>query len=297
MPFLEQSALYNAINFTTKTSDVSNSTAVSQSIKVFLCPSEPYPMPATTVSSTAASSTYGVSNYGWCEGTWYTYGGFGNRTPNPAAFGANTSRTFGAFTDGLSNTLLAAEVKAYTPAYHDSVTVPAPLAGSTPTTYPAVSDVLASVAAAPTSGGKVATAPAGTPGGGHTHWANGNSFYDGFTTALPPNTKSPLNGVAADGDMTSEDEDDGGPNYAAITSRSYHPGGVNALFGDGSVRFIKGTVNVQTWRALGTIGGGEVRLLRTPIESRPGGGGRRDARLPSRPSPDSARGDGDHRPL
>ena len=27
--------------------------------------------------------------------------------------------------------------------------------------------------------------------------------------------------------------------FAAITSRSYHPGGVNALFGAGSVRFIK----------------------------------------------------------
>ena len=33
------------------------------------------------------------------------------------------------------------------------------------------------------------------PGGGHTHWCNGNSFYDGFTTALPPNTKSPA-GIA-----------------------------------------------------------------------------------------------------
>ena len=39
---------------------------------------------------------------------------------------------------------------------------------------------------------------------------------------------------------------------------SYHSGGVNALFGDGSVRFIKNTVNVQVWLALNTIANGEV---------------------------------------
>ena len=39
---------------------------------------------------------------------------------------------------------------------------------------------------------------------------------------------------------------------------SRHPGGVNALFGDGSVRFIKNTINPVTWSALGTRAGGEV---------------------------------------
>ncbi len=259
VPYLEQSSLYAAINYTNKTSDPSNSTAVAQSIKVFLCPSDPYPMPSVTTSATTgATSTYGVSNYAWCAGTFYTFGGFANRTPNSGAVGTNLGRTFASVTDGLSQTVFAAEVKAYTPSYHDCGAVPAPLAGSTPATNPAISDVLAAVAAAPTSGCKAATSPSGMPGGGHTHWANGNSFYDGFTAALPPNTKSPLNGVAPDGDMSSEDEDDGGPTYSAVTSRSYHPGGVNALFGDGSVRFLKNSVNFQTWRALGTVNGGEV---------------------------------------
>jgi prepilin-type N-terminal cleavage/methylation domain-containing protein/prepilin-type processing-associated H-X9-DG protein len=39
---------------------------------------------------------------------------------------------------------------------------------------------------------------------------------------------------------------------------SYHPGGVNVLFLDGSVRFVKETINTSTWRALGTHFGGEV---------------------------------------
>ncbi len=77
--------------------------------------------------------------------------------------------------------------------------------------------------------------------------------------ALPPNSRFALRGRSAqDSDLVSVDEDDGGPTYSSVTSRSYHPGGVNALFADGSVKFIKNSINWQTWRAVGTVGGGEV---------------------------------------
>ncbi len=257
LPYLELGNVYNALNYTNKTSDPSNSTAVSMQVNAFICPSEPNQQAFTSTSSAGVTSTYGVSNYGWCDGTWYTFGGFASAVPTPNAIGSNLRRTFAAFTDGLSNTLLGAEVKTYMPSYHDCGAVPPP--GPTgPYAYPDVPTVLASVAAAPTSGCKVATAPSGMLGGGHTHWCNGNSFYDGFTTALPPNTKSPAGSPALDSDMSSEDEDDGGPTYAAVTSRSYHPGVVNALFADGSVHSVKNSINYQTWRALGTVGGGEV---------------------------------------
>ncbi|HKI18430.1 MAG TPA: H-X9-DG-CTERM domain-containing protein, partial [Isosphaeraceae bacterium] len=39
---------------------------------------------------------------------------------------------------------------------------------------------------------------------------------------------------------------------------SLHAGGVNVLMGDGSGRFIKTSVDLQTWRNLGTRNGGEV---------------------------------------
>jgi prepilin-type processing-associated H-X9-DG protein len=41
-------------------------------------------------------------------------------------------------------------------------------------------------------------------------------------------------------------------------ARSYHPGGVNGAFCDGSVHFFKNTVNPVTWFALGTRAAGEV---------------------------------------
>jgi prepilin-type N-terminal cleavage/methylation domain-containing protein/prepilin-type processing-associated H-X9-DG protein len=258
MPYLEQGSLYNTINYTNKVSDLSNATAVASQIKTFLCPSEVNQQAyVSTSATTGLTSTYGLSNYAWNVGTWYSFGGFTLPAPTSGAIGSNLSRTFASITDGLSNTLLAAEVKTYMPSYHDCGAVP----GGAPTgaaAYPDISTVLASVFAAPTSGCKAATGSGGLLGGGHTHWSNGNSFYDGFTTALPPNTKSPLGTVALDGDMSSEDEDDGGPTYGAITSRSYHSGGVNALFVDGSVHFIKSTIDWRTWRSLGTVSGGEV---------------------------------------
>jgi prepilin-type processing-associated H-X9-DG protein len=39
---------------------------------------------------------------------------------------------------------------------------------------------------------------------------------------------------------------------------SHHPGGLNVLFGDGSVHFIKNSINPYIWYGLHTMRGGEV---------------------------------------
>ena len=48
------------------------------------------------------------------------------------------------------------------------------------------------------------------------------------------------------------------PAWGMSTARSWHPGGVNALMGDGSVRFAADTTETAVWRALGTRNGGEI---------------------------------------
>jgi len=43
-----------------------------------------------------------------------------------------------------------------------------------------------------------------------------------------------------------------------VSSRSRHPGGVGAVFGDGSVSFVSDSVAIDVWRALGSISGNEA---------------------------------------
>jgi len=46
--------------------------------------------------------------------------------------------------------------------------------------------------------------------------------------------------------------------WGTSNASSLHPGGVNVCMTDGSVRFIKDTVNQVTWWAIGSRNGGEV---------------------------------------
>ena len=55
--------------------------------------------------------------------------------------------------------------------------------------------------------------------------------------------------------------------WAAFSgTRSRHPGGVNTLFGGGSVHFIKNSISPMTWVQLGSINGGEVIVARIRID-------------------------------
>jgi prepilin-type processing-associated H-X9-DG protein len=248
-PYMELGPLYNSMNFSLKYSDPTSTTVSYCTLAALICPSEKKPEPNVDVSK---GESFGVSNYGWCVGDWYVFGGTSGM-PNRSAFCVNISRNLAAFTDGLSNTVVGAEVRAYQPLLKSCFkngsggTMPGL---DNPYNLPSPKDSPGYIVAAVGKGCKLDT--------GHTKWSIGSACYDGFTTALPPGTKAMAGTPRQDFDLDTIDENNGGPTFAAITSRSYHPGGVNALFGDGSVRFIKETIEGMQWRALGTIAGGEV---------------------------------------
>ena len=97
---------------------------------------------------------------------------------------------------------------------------------------------------------------------GHTEWVDARVHQAGVTTTFPPNTVVPYStgGVNYDIDFISSREGatTNRPTYASVTARSYHPGGVNALMGDGSVRFVANAITTASWRAYGTRAGNEV---------------------------------------
>jgi hypothetical protein len=85
-----------------------------------------------------------------------------------------------------------------------------------------------------------------------------------LTATLTPNTKVPytVSGQVIDADYNSWQEGNNGsagsPTYAIVTARSFHPGLVETVLADASVRPIPDTIDLSVWRALATRAGGEV---------------------------------------
>ena len=240
LPYLEQSNTFNSINFAVGYSHPVNTTVSRLAVATFICPSE--------VDTRPTVDGFAVNTYAANVGDWFVWGGFAG-PENRSAFGPNRSRRLSEFTDGLSNTLVFAEVKAHQPllrAANGLANVNNPASVPPPDADPQ--------AVAPEYSG------AGTTlAGAHTEWVDGGIHQTGFTTAWTPNRKTTSSGNGGiDVDLLGRRERQGGPTFAALTARSFHPGGINGLFGDGSVRFVKDAVNGVAWRALGTVGGGEV---------------------------------------
>jgi prepilin-type N-terminal cleavage/methylation domain-containing protein/prepilin-type processing-associated H-X9-DG protein len=274
-PFLEQGSFYASINFYWTYSDPPNTTVANTPLSFLFCPSDPGShIDDATLGNTLAATT----SYGTCDGDWYVFM-INWTTPaspgpmNKSMFGPNYSRSIAMITDGTSNTLAASEGYIGHPQMRSCLTSPtAPSDASvgtfTPTNVPApgpnsTAALISLISSCATPASKI---KAGGPIG-HTRWCNGGVYYSGFTTAMPPNpnvtavsrfTGSAIAGQTVPMDWDSTDENDGGPTYMSLAASSKHPGGVNALFADGSVHWVKSTISPVTWRALGTMGGGEV---------------------------------------
>lgn len=242
-PYLEQANAFNYANFSLKYSHKQNATVIAMKINFLICPSD-------SQADTPFDPAFHNGTYAWNQGEWFVWGGYTSQRRHNGVFGVNFGRNLAEISDGTSNTVVTSEGKAKQPSLRSRSGGPSCLSAP-PDPAPAPDVIRALVNS---SLGSCVT----TRDPGKTRWSNANSYYSGLTFALPPNPKSTAGPNRIDYDLISIDENDGAPTYAAVSARSYHPGGVNTLFADGSVKFIKETVNWVNWRALGTVAGGEV---------------------------------------
>lgn len=242
LPHLDQSSLGEVIDFSNDNgSGDSASIAVRKTrVETYLCPSEVNDRART---DTAGNATDYPINYGFNFGTWRVWDN-STGTPGDGAFAPNSAFAPAHFTDGLSNTLAASEVRAFTHYLRD---------GSSGTATPPPAFLIS------TLGGEFKMET------GHTEWVDGRAHQTGFTTTFAPNAHvhHVVGGETYDIDYTSCREDKPtsvctGPTYVAVTSRSYHIGLVNTLLMDGSVRSISDSIDAPVWRRLGSRDDGEL---------------------------------------
>jgi len=86
-------------------------------------------------------------------------------------------------------------------------------------------------------------------------WVESGGGFTLFNTIVPPSSTQYQFAWCAVARSSPNSNASGGQYQNA---NSNHPGGANFLFGDGSVHFIKSSIGIQTYWALGTRGNGEV---------------------------------------
>jgi prepilin-type N-terminal cleavage/methylation domain-containing protein/prepilin-type processing-associated H-X9-DG protein len=228
LPFIEQSALYNATNVQTDFYQAQNTTVMLTEVNVYNCPSDP--------GNTNVEPGGDVNGFNRVKGNYlvnwgnasYQQDTGNNPVTTPVVPGSTSTsvsflsspftfnKVFGlnAMLDGTSNTLAFSE------------TVNPYANGSNPDHR---GDIY-----------------------------NDDYNCPGFETYTPPNAgiADQMNGYCIFPYQSNPPCNTSSPYFNA--ARSYHSGGVNGGMCDGSVRFFKNSINVNAWRALSTMKAGEV---------------------------------------
>jgi prepilin-type processing-associated H-X9-DG protein len=243
LQFMEQNNIFSSLNFSLSSYDVSNVTGAATVVNSFLCPSDA----AIQIPSGQVLAGYGWAgvNYRANEGTsvamWYgaddttnVNNGIVAQQPN-GLFYSDQLITLASITDGTSNT--AAFSEHVLGDFSNSVATDFSDTFE-PGTHPLNSDDALQMCQA-TNINNLALQGYSNVG---APWIYGYHSTTSYWHSAPPNTRSCMFP----------------PSRISTTANSRHPGGVNVGLADGSVRFIKSSIGLQTWRALGTRNLGEV---------------------------------------
>jgi prepilin-type N-terminal cleavage/methylation domain-containing protein/prepilin-type processing-associated H-X9-DG protein len=254
LPFIEEMPMYNAINFVwnpccnTAGGYGVNGTVTKAKINGFLCPSD------------SLAGQTNINSYNTSCGT----------TANPldtittGLFSHATTYGINAILDGTSNTIALGEALVGAPtwtypwrgALGEVTGLSAQVTGADDVTALPLA-TLNGIGGLQTCDNAINAARAqGTPlpaSGRGEYWASASLGYSMFNTIVPPNSTAHEWGACSaytGGNSVTESE--------FANASSLHPGGANFVFADGSVHFLKSTINLQTYWALGTRSNGEV---------------------------------------
>jgi prepilin-type N-terminal cleavage/methylation domain-containing protein/prepilin-type processing-associated H-X9-DG protein len=254
LPFLEGGNQYNSYNFTYTARSSYNLTAAHTTVSTYICPSdldwEPRPFDPTLTQYTHGS--YGMSRgrneniyFNWAVNGWpdptAPYYDKCNADPGDGMFGMDSVVRIAGVADGTSNTFLFGEMSRWIdnkgPGYYNEVNATAAFGMGTTGFF--------SGEVRPQTGAFVIPKLNAPPD------RIGDTFNTCFASPVVPSdwfnptiqSQAALNACM---------------NLGQWAFRSRHPGGANFSMADGSVRFVKDTVNIAAYRGLGTRAGAEV---------------------------------------
>ena len=248
LPYLDQGNLSANIDFEreyvdpTQTVNLGNGPQLLASARIpsYICPSEI--IDQVRIDGDTGDPEHYPLNYAANAGVWFVFDP-ANGSTGQGALTTSRGNRVSSFSDGTSNTMFFGEVKAYTPYFRN--------AGMTGDI-----DIPTDPAAIAGMGGDFKSET------GHTEWVDGRAHQTSFTSVFTPNTLVPHDAGSGEVDVDWTNQQEGNSDtartYAAITSRSFHTGGVNTVRADGSVSFVSDTISLITWQAFSTRNGGEV---------------------------------------
>ena len=265
MPYLELGALFNAMNFSmnpdpdyTTTSAVVNETAAVTIVTTLLCPSD-----GSQTLVQVGGGLYAGHNYPVNVGSGYAVVQAppgGQPAPN-GIFYENAAIRIADVLDGTSQTAAIAETVRSTagaPTGVNSLALFAkdPLAGFVITGNNTAGNGPPITSDADYASLCLTNTPPGFQATRGIKWLYGAPGHSMYNHRRPPNDKHhDCRGGLPHSDKSLADWQNLSLN---IASRSRHPGGVNTLFCDGHVGFIKDAISVTTWQAIGSRNGGEI---------------------------------------